>query len=150
MPPKQCPACGRFLKNAFVDGLGEAAAPCPGCGDELRAGMFPSGAASAADTDQVSVRPPDLEPASVRDTSRDVLAGWDVTAGPDEIASWQRDRRPFPTDTVVVVSGGVLGAVAGGVLGRTGTPRHPALGIVGGLTLGLTVTAAARRVWQLR
>jgi hypothetical protein len=146
VPPKQCPACGRFLKNAFVVGLDEAVAPCPGCGDELHAGMF----ASTASDPPVSVRPPDLEPASVRDTTRDVLVGWDVTADAEEIASWRRDRRPFPTDTVVVVGGGVLGAIAGGVLGRNSDPRHPVLGIVGGLTLGLTVAAATRRIWRLR
>ena len=170
MPPKQCPACGRFLKNAFVDALDEAAAPCPACGGELVADMFAAGASaeeastpglatgtaaggaaagSPPDADQVSVRPPDLEPAAVRDATRDVLAGWDVTADAAEIASWQRDRRPFPTDTVVVVGSGALGGLAGGVIGRGQAPRRTGAGVAGGVTLGLTVAAVTRRIWRL-
>jgi hypothetical protein len=167
VPPKQCPACGRFLKNAFVVGLGDAAAPCPGCGDELTAIMFAvvdatpdaasvvaadvsSGATTDTTVDRVSVRPPDLEPASVRDTTRDVLAGWDTTASAEEIASWRRDRRPFPTDTVVVVGSGALGAIAGGVIGRNHDPRRLGGGVAGGLVVGLAVAAVSRRIWRLR
>lgn len=170
MPPKQCPACGRFLKNAFVDALDEAAAPCPACGGELVADMFvakesaggasTSGAArgtvargaatSPLGGDQVSVRPPDLEPETVRDATRDVLAGWDVTADAAEIASWQRDRRPFPIDTVVVVGCGALGGLTGGAIGQGRTPRRTGAGVAGGLTLGFTVAAVTRRIWRLR
>jgi hypothetical protein len=187
VPPKQCPACGRFLKNAFVEALHDAAAACPACGGELVASMFvvdatgatdsasptvaapaagaASGAASVpgaaevpgsagpagppAATEQVSVRPPDLEPATVRDTTRDVLAGWDVTADAAEIASWQRDRRPFPTDTVVVVGAGALGAIAGGLIGASRRPRRVGAGIAGGSTLGFAVAVISRRIWRL-
>lgn len=40
MPPEQCPACGRFLKNELVTSLTEGPAPCPRCGEQLTADMF--------------------------------------------------------------------------------------------------------------
>jgi hypothetical protein len=94
---------------------------------------------------QGSVRPPDLAPESVRDRDADVLAGWDRGADAEEIASWRRDRRPFPTDTVVV-----LGAAASGVLlGLLADRGHRTRGaLLGGLG-GLVGAGVGRRVWRL-
>lgn len=161
MPPVQCPNCGRFLKNAFVASLAEAAAPCPGCEQQLRPEMFgedPSGPLSPTERaeqelhhdprpergadEAPSVRPPDLEPADVRDD--DVLRGWDAgeavrAAGPSE------DRAPFPIDTVVVAGAGVAGLLVGVALGRD---RRVAAG-AGGAAAGMLAGAVARRIWRL-
>ncbi len=158
MPPKQCPECGRFLKNAFIDALGELGAACPRCGGTLTASMFDG--ADAAPTsrseptpvpaggagDEVSVRPPDLEPDAVRDRSPDVLAGWDVGVGEAEIAAWRRDRRPVPVDTLVVLGAGVVGVVAGLLL----VPEHRVRGATFGALGGVAAAATVRRVWRLR
>jgi len=136
---KQCPNCGRFLSNALVEGLAEGPAPCPGCEVELTAAMF-----GEAD-DHPSVRPPDLEPEVVRDDASDVLAGWDAGAGAEEIASWTRDRPPFPTDTVAVASSLVGGALLGAAL----TTRRLRGAIVGGL-IGAAIAAVARQLWRLQ
>ena len=96
-------------------------------------------------TTDASVRPPDLEPASVRGDDRDVLAGWDVDADVAELTRWQADRRPFPTDTVVVFGAGAVGALAGAVVGaRRGR------GALRGLAVGVLAAAVARRVWRLQ
>lgn len=144
MAPKQCPNCSRFLRNALVDGLVDGPAPCPGCDEELTAELFAAPATGPADDAEPSVRPPDLPPDQVRDDASDVLAGWDRGAGAAEIASWTQDRRPFPTDTVVVVSG----AVAGALLGAALTPRRGRGALLGGVA-GLLGAAGIRRVWQL-
>lgn len=151
MAPQQCPACGRFLKNDLVQSLAHGDQPCPRCAETLTAEMFGVGVldpvgpstTSAARGDDASVRPPDLAPEQVRDDG-DVLAGWDVGADAAEIASWNRDRAPFPTDTVVVVAGAVLG----GVLGAT-ILRSRLKGAVIGTGLGIGVGAAVRQVWRL-
>jgi hypothetical protein len=88
-----------------------------------------------------SVRPPDLLPDTVRD---DVLAGWDVGVGPTEMARWRQDRRPFPTDTVVVAGAAAAGLAIGAVLdGRR------VRGAVLGAVLGAVAGAATRRLWRL-
>jgi hypothetical protein len=75
----------------------------------------------------------------------DVLAGWDVGVGPTPMARWREDRRPFPTDTVVVAGAAAAGLVLGAVLDdRPG--RGAALGAVAGGVAG----AAARRIWRLQ
>ncbi|MCC5948243.1 MAG: hypothetical protein JJT89_07275 [Nitriliruptoraceae bacterium] len=141
MPPKQCPACGRFLRNAFVEGLAETPAPCPGCDEVLDATVVDGGAT----TQERSVRPPDLEPDLVRDRPRDVLVGWDQDADAEEIASWRADRRPFPTDAVAVVAAALVGGAGGVVSDRA----RPVRGAVAGMTLGVVLAAAVRRVWRL-
>jgi hypothetical protein len=88
-----------------------------------------------------SVRPPDLLPDTVRD---DVLAGWDVGVGPTEMARWRQDRRPFPTDTVVVAGAAAVGLAIGAVLDDRRV-RGAALGAV----LGAVAGAATRRLWRL-
>jgi len=170
VPPKRCPDCGRFLANDLVTSLADAPAPCPRCGIELRpetivggerarrprpsrptveAPEAPGGpeAPQAPGSDAAdSIRPPDLDPQAVRTPDEDVLAGWDVGASAEEVASWQHDQRPFPTDTVVVLGA----AVCGGLLGVLLTDRHrgrwAALGALGGV-LG---AGTARRIWELR
>lgn len=170
MPPQQCPTCGRFLKRALVDGLVEAPAPCPKCGNQLTAAMFgldggtapftavravtdtpvrseapgpppaPPRAAPAA-AGAPSVRPPDLPPSDVRDAP-DPLAGWDAGApgGPAAV----RDERPFPTDTVAVLGAAGVGAVLGATLGNRPV-RDGLLGALG----GAVGAAVARQLWQL-
>ena len=192
MPPEQCPHCGRFLKRAFVAGLQQASAACPGCGEELTSDAFgtsgqrPSGderprtaavpvaeapavagdgdepeavgsaAASATDaeaggstapelvSDDPSVRPPDLEPTTVRGPD-DVLHGWDTDA---QMAGLWTDRRPFPTDTVIVAGAAVSGAVAGVVCARRRGSSVVA-GALGGLAVGSLAAGIGRRIWQL-
>jgi hypothetical protein len=156
--PQQCPACGRFLKNGLVQSLIDGDQPCPRCDATLTAEMFgvgrPAGEPApdptpagvqrvAAEGGDASVRPPDLAPEQVRDDG-DVLAGWDVGADAAEIASWNHDRAPFPTDTVVVAAGAVLGGVLGAIL----LPVR-LKGAVIGAGLGIGVGAAVRQVWRL-
>lgn len=151
MAPRQCLACGRFLKNELVQRLDDGEQPCPRCGTALRAGMFGVADATRIATDggprtggeTASIRPPDLAPAQVRDD--DVLAGWDPGADAAEIASWNRDRAPFPTDTAVVLAGTVLGAL----LGAAASPTRLRGAAIGG-GVGLGVTATVRQVWRLR
>ncbi len=147
MPPRQCPECGRFLKNALVEHLAEAAQPCPGCATVLTAAMFDAPTArDAADTEPaVSVRPPDLEPETVRDADRDVLAGWDVGATAAEVASWREDRAPFPVDASVVAAGALLGAGLGVLGDRDRRARGGAIGLAAGVTTAVVV----RRLWRL-
>lgn len=191
MPPQQCPECGRFLKNALVEGLAAANAPCPKCGMELTAEMFgaPTGGgppalpadagtpspppdapeatglaevaeavaavadgpsstalpaaaapgANGASRVAPSIRPPDLAPEAVRDRD-DPLAGWDVGVPLPEV----RDRRPFPTDTVLVVAGAVGGAVAGSL-----TVDRRTRGATFGALAGVGAVALIRRIWLL-
>lgn len=161
MPPQQCPECGRFLKNAFVVDLASQPAACPGCDVELTATMFedadgpppPPAEALAAATDarasagtgvrdlaDASVRPPDLVPEDVRDDP-DPLAGWDV--GAPQVGLPVVDRRPFPTDTVVIAGAGALGLAAGLLAGRR-RGRDAAVGAL----IGVVVAGVARRIWQ--
>lgn len=148
MPPIQCPECGRFLAKVLVAGLGQAPAPCPGCAVQLTAAMF-----VLAEDD--SVRPPDLAPDEVRDATDqphrsgapadDVLAGWDTGVSAAEVASWRDDRRPFPTDTVVVAGAGIVGLALGLVLGGERRGSGAVLGLLAGVATG----SVARRIWRL-
>lgn len=197
MPPAQCPACGRFLKRAFVTALAEQPAPCPGCDEELRPESFAAGegpvdpdptdavggdvtdavgtagvddpgpaedpmtaeqagtpaaeqadAAAAPTSEPVvadpSIRPPDLEPTTVRD-HEDVLHGWDRDTSATGL--WT-DRRPFPTDTVIVGGAAAAGAAAGIVLARR-RGGSVLLGALGGLLVGGVTAGVGRRVWHL-
>lgn len=160
MPPKQCPMCGRFLKNILVTRLAEGEQPCPGCGDALTADMFggadgplsatgtPADAApvggATSDEAKASVRPPDLPPDEVRDDASDVLDGWDRGASAAEMAGWAQDRSPFPTDAVVVAATGFGGMLVGGLL-----LRDRLRGVVLGGLLGVVVAAVVRQVWRL-
>jgi hypothetical protein len=179
VPPKQCPACGRFLKTGFVDALDEVGAACPGCDGDLTASMFgqldqrdqpdertgrapvvevaeldpevsgraePMPIPAGGSGDEVSVRPPDLEPDAVRDRSLDVLAGWDVGVGQAEVEAWRRDRRPVPIDTLVVAGAGFTGVVAG----LWFDTDHRARGAWLGALTGIIGAATVRRVWRLR
>lgn len=176
MPPKRCPDCGRFLSNEFVASLAAASAPCPRCetslspdsvvggsraqphatgdgdrakpgtaggGDRAQRGAAPDRDARSTDD---SVRPPDLDPAEVSRQDLDVLAGWDLGATPEEVASWRADNRPFPADTVVIVSGTLVGATFAGLLAR----QHRAGWIAAGALGGAGIAGAARRIWELR
>lgn len=135
MAPKQCPNCGRFLKNALVDSLAEGPQPCPGCTEPLTSELF---------DDDASVRPPDLEPGEVRDDASDVLEGWDRGADAAEIAAWDEDHAPFPTDAAVVAGSGLVGALLGAVVAQ----RRVRGALLGGI-VGVLVAAIARRIWQL-
>lgn len=162
MPPQQCPECGRFLKNAFVQSLTTEPTPCPRCETDLVAAMFgleapqpgtvetagadapaaahAADAADAADAAEPSVRPPDLQPTQVRDEPAGVLEGWDRGVGPAPLV----DRAPFPMDAVVLAGAGLVGGVLGSLFGERGC-RGAVLGAAGGV-LG---AAVARRVWRL-
>ncbi len=139
MAPQQCPNCGRFLRNALVQGLADGPAPCPGCGTELTADTF----GVAAGTDPASVRPPDLPPAEVRDDRGDVLTGWDVDADAEELAGWRDDRAPFPTDALAVASSAAGGALLGAILLR----RRIVGALLGGI-LGALVAGIVRQLWR--
>jgi hypothetical protein len=101
---------------------------------------------SAEDREGASVRPPDLDPREVQTPDDDVLAGWDVGVTADEVAAWRTDRRPFPTDTVVVA----VGAILGGVLGNLLSEHRRVLGTGVGVLGGAVAAGAVRRVWELR
>jgi hypothetical protein len=175
VPPKQCPECGRFLKNAFIQALGDRGTACPRCDRTLTAAMFedevltggrtipvPAGGSSddpgdggplggseapeVHEPDEVSVRPPDLEPDAVRDRTLDVLAGWDVGVSEAEVAAWRQDRRPFPTDTVSLIGAGATGLLLGLLL----VPQHRVRGASLGALAGVVGSAVARQVWLLR
>jgi hypothetical protein len=174
VPPQQCPTCGRFLKRALVDGLVEASAPCPKCGNELTAEMFGLDGAAAATTPLTSVRAAAAAPAAGPDGA-DAGAGAPVPAGattaapsvrppdlppsdvrdaPDPLAGWDvgapggpvevRDERPFPIDTIAVVGSAAVGAVLGATFGD----RPVRDGIFGALG-GAVGAAVARQLWQL-
>ena len=157
MSPHQCPECGRFLKNDLVETLGAEPTPCPRCETGLVASMFavePAAAVAGAEPaedppasveetvgdSEPSVRPPDLPPTDVREHSTDVLAGWDRDTGPPPVV----DRAPFPVDAVVLVGGGLVGALVGVLVCERG-----GRGGVLGAAAGVLGAAAARRVWRL-
>jgi hypothetical protein len=150
VPPQQCPACGRFLKRTLVESLTDEPTPCPGCGEGLVASMFtpePPGVAAAAggrDDAPPSVRPPDLEPETVRDAPSDVLAGWDAGGEVVDLDRWREDRPPFPVDAAVVGGAVAVGALVG-ALADDRRGRGAMLGALGG---GL-VAAVVRQVWRL-
>lgn len=121
----------------------EATTPSERTAPTAAAGTFPPEPSSAAaDT---SVRPPDLAPDLVRD---DVLAGWDVGVGPADMARWREDRRPFPTDTVVVAGAAAGGLLLGAALGAV-LDERPGRGAVVGTVVGALAAAAGRRIWRL-
>jgi hypothetical protein len=151
VPPKQCPECRRFLVDAFIEALDVSGTPCPRCGGTLTASMFEDGDAqvlvpAGGAGDEVSIRPPDLEPEAVRDRSLDVLAGWEVGVGEAEIASWRQDRRPVPVDTLTVLGAGAAGVLLGLLL----VPQRRVRGASLGALAGIVGAAAVRRVWVLR
>lgn len=155
--PAQCPECGRFLKNALVASLDEAAAPCPSCGTELTASRF---AASTGDdvepADEApveSVRPPDLPPET-------------VGAAPDPLEGWDRGGLEWPAAETAGGIRAVLGSVdrptllgfgagAGALLGAVAAPgiggrcarhtRRRALASVVGAATGVTAAAIVTR-----
>lgn len=153
MPPKQCPNCGRFLKNVLVEALEDGPQPCPGCAEPLTpdllgrdSGTVADGAGHRAGSGDggASVRPPDLDPGDVRDDASDVLEGWDRGADAAEIATWNEDHAPLPVDAIVVGGSGLVGALLGAVLLR----RRVRGALVGGL-FGVLAAAVARRIWRL-
>lgn len=173
MPPKRCPECGRFLSNELVSSLASSSVPCPRCGTPLSADTIvgggggaratartqpvtaalaatPAGGNGQAPQEQVlepaSVRPPDLDPSQLRSDEEDVLEGWDAGVTADEIAGWRADRRPFPTDTVVVAVAALLGGVVGGVV----CEQRRGLGAGIGAAGGAVAAGVVRRVWELR
>lgn len=148
--PAPCPRCEQPLTAADFD-----AAPAPpqtASSQEPDVPAHPEETATAERsapaepsaapaTGPASVRPPDLEPASVHD---DVLAGWDRGIGPMPPGGWQRDEPPFPTDAVVVAGA----AAAGVVLGAVGGRRRGRGALLGALA-GAVLAGAARKVWRL-
>lgn len=168
MPPAQCPECGRFLARGFVQNLVTEPADCPKCGLRLSAAHFPEELGQAAapdgpaeepagaaelrdgttpDPDDLSVRPPDLDPGDVRrtdDGGRDPLQGWDAgDADVLELDRFRAGRRP-PPDGAIVGGAGLAGALVG-VLVSDRRGRGVALG----LTAGVAAAAVARQVWKL-
>lgn len=168
MPPAQCPECGRFLAKGFVQNLVTEPAECPKCGLRLSAAHFPDELGQAAapdgpveepaaaaelrddttpDPDELSVRPPDLDPGDVRrsdDGSRDPLQGWDAPeADVLDLERFRAGRRP-PPDGAIVAGAGAAGALVGLLVAdRRGR------GAMLGLAAGVAAAAAARQVWTL-
>ena len=83
--------------------------------------------------------------AGTGDDPVDVLADWDLVAARANPGRDPVDRRPFPTDTVVVAVAVLLGLVLGGrVRRRPARLRSAILGASGGaVTAGLL-----RRIWR--
>jgi hypothetical protein len=71
----------------------------------------------------------------------DVLAGWDPAGPPPPLDG----AGPFPTDTVAVIAGLVIGAGLGLAVGG----RHPLVRANLGGIAGMAVAIAARRRWRL-
>lgn len=168
MPPAQCPECGRFLAKDFVRTLATEPAECPKCGLRLSAAHFPDELGQAAapsgpveepaaaaelrddttpDPDDLSVRPPDLDPGDVRTTEdggRDPLQGWDPPdADVVRLDQFRAGRRP-PPDGAIVAGAGLAGALVGVLVAdRRGR------GAMVGLAAGVAAAAVARQVWTL-
>jgi hypothetical protein len=158
--PTPCPRCGADL-TVETFGLEEVIPPAPAPAsptpDDARVasdGPPPAGVPASGDVPpppgavdgpppaggvEPSVRPPDLQPGTVRDAAGDVLSGWDPD-GPAAVV----DRAPFPTDLVVMLTSGAVGALLGGLFGERGC-RGAFLGGASGI-LG---AAVARRIWRL-
>jgi len=147
VPPSQCPACGRFLRNALVESLAARPVPCPGCGEPLAAAMFPGPMgptryrASAADA--AGGRPPDAQSGEAAEL--DPLAGWDRGVGADEVAGWRLDEPPVPVDGLIVLGSGL----AGGLLGLVLADRRRGRAAAAGTLLGVLGAGLARGVWRL-
>lgn len=147
MPPPQCPECGRFLSNDFVQGLLAEDEPCPRCGSMLQAAQFRDSPAvqQAPEPLAASVRPPDLPPESVRraEDGRDVLEGWDERTGtlPDPDATAGRDELLVTVGTIVVAG------VAGGLVGALVAPRHRSVGTAVGTLVAAAAAAAGSRIF---
>jgi hypothetical protein len=168
--PAPCPRCGEELRPDTIVGGERSRRPRPARASERSPASASSAApaphppqdaavsgdgapddapSSAAGTEQRagdSIRPPDLDPAAVRTPDDDVLFGWDAGVTPDEVASWRVDRRPFPTDTIVVLGAALAGGLLAGLLPDRHRGRWAALGAVG----GAVAAGAARRIWELR
>jgi hypothetical protein len=151
VPPIQCPECGRFLANAFVAGLADAPAPCPGCGARLTADAVGTASADAVATPDESGRSSPEPPDEVADpevdgdpdaADADVLDGWDPDGGP---TAWLDDRPPFPEDAAWVGGAAAAGALLGLIVGR-----RPLRGLLVGSVLGAGAAAAVRQIWRLR
>ena len=168
MPPAQCPECGRFLAKAFVQNLATEPADCPKCGIRLSPAHFPDELGQAAspegpseepagaaelrddttpDPDDLSVRPPDLDPGTVRTAGEgdgDPLRGWDAPeADVVELDRFRAGRQP-PPDGAVVAGAGLAGALVGALVAdRRG------VGVAVGLGVGVAAAAVARQVWRL-
>jgi hypothetical protein len=178
VPPEQCPACGRFLKRALVDGLADSPAPCPRCGIELSAAMFPAvpGAddgpppappaalaeapaapsvipATPVAPEAPSIRPPDLPPAAPSIRPPD-LPPADVRDEPDPLAGWDAG---VPSGAAVVrderpfptdTVAVAAATVAGAALGAVFGRRPVRDAVLAGLG-GAVGAGVARRIWQL-
>jgi hypothetical protein len=138
IPPAPAPA-----SPTPADAQGTTGEPPSPAGVPLAADVPPPPGAvdgpPAAGGVEPSVRPPDLQPGTVRDATGDVLEGWDPD-GPAPVV----DRAPFPTDLVVMLTSGAAGALLGGLFGERGC-RGAFLGGASGV-LGAGV---ARKVWRL-
>lgn len=155
VPPKQCPECGRFLKNVFVVSLGDGDQPCPGCGHVLTVSDFAS-ASPLTDPARQRAKPvgsaarpeapsggsePSGKTVSSDTGARDVLDGWDA-AGIDE--RWREDRPPFPQDLAWLAGS----AIAGGIVGALASQRKIRGGTLG-VVAGAAAAAFARKIWRL-
>lgn len=152
MPPR-CPECGRFLSNAFVQGLLAEPGACPRCATTLTADQFHGADAllQAPEPLAESVRPPDLPPESVRPSAdRDVLAGWDQPASVEADRSGRAGGGAVagvPVREVAgVVGAGIAGGLLGGLLGALLSRRRTLLAVIGTLFgAGLAVLASQRQ-----
>lgn len=140
----KCPQCGRFLRRDVVEELAARPVDCPECGARIPRDEAPR--------DEVVSRLGDAVPAGVVGSSevspgrnRGVLDGWDVGVAEAEVASWNRDARPFPVDVTAIVAGAAAGAVSGARSAGAGRARAAATGAV----VGAAIAAGARRIWRL-
>lgn len=174
MSPEQCPECARFLSKAFVAGLEDGPAACPGCGAELGSTSFeqeqasgsnnlwPEGGAvtteatSAGDRDAASTEAATGQP----DASSQVSAAEPGAAGAesapptfDPLAGWDDDlgEDPYgppasgpPPEAAIIAGAGAFGGLVGALLAR-----RRVLGALLGFGVGAGAAAAAQEIWRL-
>jgi hypothetical protein len=176
--PKQCPECGRFLKNAVIQALGDRGAACPRCGSTLTAAMFedevltggrtipvPAGGSGDDPGDGGPLEEPEVpelhevnevHEVSVRPPDLEPDAVRDRTL--DVLAGWDVGvgeaeiaawrQDRRPFPTDTV---SLIGAGATGLLlGLLLVPQHRVRGASLGALAGVVGAAIVRQVWLLR
>ncbi len=142
MPPVQCPECGRFLSNDFVQSLAVEPSACPKCETRLTPAHFPDELGQAA-----APAGPSEEPAAAAelraDAAPDPLEGWDTPgAAVLDMDRYRVDAGP-PPDGAIIAGAAAMGVVVGALA----SSRRGRGALLGGLA-GAVAAGVARQVWR--